>query len=158
MEQLTDEWFTAQLGKGIADIVARTKSGWGASRADYKSKLVIERLTGTITDGIRTSAMQWGMDMEPEAREAYSERELVAVEQVGFIDHPVIAMSGASPDGLVGEEGMVEVKCPNTKTHIVTLRGRKVTKKYITQMQWQMACTGRRFFVDRVSSHGRLWL
>jgi YqaJ-like viral recombinase domain len=66
----------------------------------------------------------------------------VDVTEVGFIDHPEIAMTGASPDGLVGESGLVEIKCPNTATHLDTLLGGSVHEKYLTQMYWQMACTG----------------
>lgn len=147
VEQGTDAWFAERLGKAtasrIADVVARTRSGWGASRANYAAELIAERLTGTTAERFTNAAMQWGVDTEPEARAAYEFYQGNPVETVGFVAHPKIAMSGASPDGLVGKDGLVEIKCPNTSTHIATLRGGSIDKKYITQMHWQMACTGR---------------
>lgn len=147
MEQRTDEWFQARLGKvtasKVADVTAKTRSGWGASRANYLAQLVAERLTGTNQDGgYINAAMQWGIDKEPEAIAAYSFYRDAQVEAVGFVDHPDME-SGASPDGLVGDDGLVEVKCPNTATHIATLLEGKVPAKYIKQIQWQLACTGR---------------
>lgn len=147
IEQGTPEWFSVRLGKAtasrISDLIATTKGGWGASRKNYAAQLIAERLTGTPADTFSSPAMQWGTTTEPEARRVYSFREDVDVVEVGFIDHPSIAMSGASPDGLVGEEGLVEIKCPNTATHIDTLLGQCVPSKYVTQIQWQLACTGR---------------
>jgi len=159
MEQRSPEWFAARLGKvtasRVADVVAKTKSGWGASRANYMAELVAERLTGASGERFTNAAMQWGTDKEPEARAAYVFAQEVEVEEVGFVQHPRIAMSGASPDGHVGEDGMLEVKCPNTATHIETLIGQAVPGKYITQMQWQMACTGRQW-CDFVSFDPRM--
>lgn len=146
MDQGTPEWFAARVGKvtasRVADVIAKTRSGYAASRANYMAQLIVERLTGEPQDTFTTAAMQWGIEKEPEARTAYEFYSGVSVEQVGFIDHPRIEMAGASPDGLV-DAGLVEIKCPNTATHIETLLSEKVPKKYITQMQWQMACTGR---------------
>lgn len=149
MDQRTAEWFAARVGKAtasrIADIIATTKTGWGASRANYAAQLVAERLTGQPTEMFSNAAMQWGTDTEAEARDAYSFFRDVDVAEIGFVDHPVIGMSGASPDGLIGADGLVEIKCPNTATHIATLQGRSVPSKYITQINWQMACTGRQW-------------
>lgn len=149
VEQRTGDWFAARLGKvtasKIADVMARTKSGWSASRANYAAQLVTERLTGTREDGFINAAMQWGTDTEPQARAMYELEKGVAVAECGFFDHPKIEMSGASPDGLVGDDGLVEIKCPNSATHIATLRGEPIPDKYIKQMQWQMACTGRKW-------------
>lgn len=157
--QRTDEWFQARLGKvtasRIADATARTKTGWGAGRANYMAELVAERLTGNRADGFTNAAMQWGTDMEPLARSAYSLMTDMDIQEVCFVDHPTIAMSGASPDGMVGSDGLVEVKCPNTATHIDTLLGSPIDGKYIKQMQWQMACTGRKW-CDFVSFDPRL--
>jgi putative phage-type endonuclease len=148
-EQGTPEWFAARCGKAtaskIADIVARTKTGWGASRTNYAAQLVAERLTGTPADSFSNSAMQWGVDNEAGARRAYAFYSGLEVVETGFIDHPTIAMSGASPDGLVGADGLVELKCPNTSTHIATLLGQSIPDKYEKQMLWQMACTGRQW-------------
>ncbi len=147
--QGSPEWFGARLGRvtasRVADVIAETKSGWGAGRANYMAQLVAERLTGEVAETFSNAAMKWGTEMEPEARAAYQFYRDALVVEVGFVPHPRIAMSGASPDGLVGEDGLVEFKCPNTATHIETLIGQAVPGKYITQMQWQMACTGRQW-------------
>src|SRR5690606_15666900 len=124
---------------------ARTKSGYGADRANYHAQLVTERLTGAVAESYTNAAMQWGTDTEPMAREAYSENALCVVEEVAFVHHPVIEMAGASPDGLIGDDGLVEIKCPNSATHIGTLTGNPIDRKYILQMQWQMACTERQW-------------
>jgi putative phage-type endonuclease len=147
MDQGSAEWFEVRLGKvtasRVADVIAKTKSGWGASRANYLAQLVAERLTGVGADSFTNAAMKWGTDMEPDARAAYAFMQDVDVVQVGFVPHPTIAMFGASPDGLVGDVGLVEIKAPQTATHIETLLGQSVPGKYITQMQVQMACTAR---------------
>lgn len=147
MIQGSQEWMDARLGRAtasrVADIVAKTRSGWGASRANYMAELIAERLTGVNAATYTNSAMQWGTDHEPQARALYELMVGADVTEVGFIDHPTIAMSGASPDGLVGDVGLVELKAPNTATHIETLRGGKISDRYIVQVQFQMACTGR---------------
>ena len=146
MEQGTIEWFAARCGKvtasRVADIIAKTKTGFSASRDNYMAQLVCERMTGKPAESFSNSAMQWGTDSEPFARAAYEAKVDILVSEVGFIDHPSIEMSGASPDGLAGD-GLVEIKCPNTATHIGTLLDQKVPEKYNIQMQWQMACTER---------------
>jgi putative phage-type endonuclease len=148
-DQRTAEWFAVRLGKAtaskIADIMATTKSGYAASRANYAAQLICERLTGTPTETFSNAAMQWGTDNEAEARDAYRIFRLCEVTEVGFADHPTIPMAGASPDGLVGDDGLVEIKCPNTATHIETLRTKAVPAKYVKQMMWQMACTDRQW-------------
>lgn len=147
IEQGSPEWFAARIGKvtasRIADVTARIKTGWGASRANYMAQLIAERLTGTVAETFTNDAMRWGTEKEPEARAAYEFYSDASVELVGFVPHPTIEMSGASPDGLVGTDGLVEFKCPNTATHIDTLLSGGIDDKYIKQMQWQMACTGR---------------
>jgi len=159
MEQRTEEWFAARLGKvtasKVTDVVAKTKSGYGASRATYMTDLAIERLTGNPTEFYANSAMQWGTETEPQARAAYEFINDAVVVEEGFIEHPTIAMSGASPDGLVGDDGMLEIKCPMSKTHYATLLNGKIAKKYIDQMQWQMACAGRQW-CDFVSFDPRM--
>lgn len=145
--QVSEEWFAVRCGKvtasRVADVIAKTKTGYGASRANYAAELIAERLTQSTAPSFTNAAMQWGTDQEPHARAAYSFLHDVDVEEIAFVDHPEIAMSGASPDGLVGLDGLVEFKCPNTATHLDTLLSETVPGKYITQMQWQMACTGR---------------
>lgn len=158
-DQRTPEWFAQRLGKvtasRIADVMAKTKTGYGAGRANYHAQLVAERLTSTAADSYSNAAMQWGTDTEPQARAMYSFETGQDVQETGFHDHPLIAMSGASPDGLAGANGLVEIKCPNTATHIATLRGGGIDRKYILQMHWQMACTGREW-CDFVSFDPRL--
>ena len=159
MDQRTDEWYAARLGKvtasRLSDVLATIKTGEAAARANYRIELVAERLTGKSTPGFTSAAMQWGVDCEPMARSAYETETGLIVTEVGFVDHPTIAMTGASPDGLVGDDGLIEIKCPDTKTHIETLTSKQVPPKYIPQMQWQMACTGRAW-VDFVSFDPRL--
>jgi len=153
------EWKALRAGKvtasRIADMMAKTKTGWGASRANYAAQLVAERLTGEVADTYTNAAMQWGTDNEADARVAYEFRTDAPVTEVGFVDHPTIPNSGASPDGLVGDDGLVEIKCPNTATHIDTLLNPAPDGKYVLQMQWQMACTGRQW-CDFVSFDPRL--
>jgi len=149
IEQGTPEWFAQRCGKvtasRIADVMAKTKTGWGASRKNYQAQLVAERLSGAVADSFSNAAMQWGVETEPEARRMYEADQFVTVELAEFCEHPTIAYAGASPDGYVGDDGLIEIKCPNTATHLDTLLSGKVPDKYIKQMQWQMACTGRQW-------------
>lgn len=150
MEQRSPEWFEARLGKVtascIAKVMARLKSGQpSADRENYAAQLMAERLTGMQQDSFTNAAMQWGTETEPQARAAYEFLTGLEVLEIGFVDHPRIAMSGASPDGLVGDKGLVEIKCPITKTHFETLEGAPIPDKYIKQMQWQMACADRQW-------------
>lgn len=159
IEQRTPEWHAARCGKAtasrIADIIAKTRNGWGAQRANYAAELVAERLSGVQGEGFCNAAMRHGTETEPQARAAYSFRMDVDVVEVGFVVHPSIPMSGASPDGLVGDDGLVEIKCPNTATHIDTMLRQRVPEKYVTQILWQLACTGRQW-CDYVSYDPRL--
>lgn len=159
MEQRTDEWFAARLGKvtgsRVSDVMSKTKSGYSATRANYMAQLICERLTGVKAESFTSAAMEWGVEQEPFAVAAYEAQAGVFVESVGFIEHPTIALAGASPDGLVSADGLVEIKCPNSATHIDTLLNGDVDGKYIKQMQWQMACTGRQW-CDFVSFDPRL--
>jgi len=158
MEQRTDDWFAARLGKvtasRVADVIAKTKTGYGAGRANYMADLVVERLTGQKASSFTNAAMEWGTEQEPNAKAAYAAKTGILVEDVGFIDHPTVAMSGASPDGLA-EDGLVEIKCPNTATHLEYIFDGKPPQKYVTQMQWQMACAGKPW-CDFVSYDPRL--
>jgi len=165
--QGSEEWLAIRVGKvtasRVADVIARTKTGWGASRVNYMAELIAERLTGEPAEKFTNAAMKWGTENEPDARIAYEFRTDSEVVQVGFIPHPTISMTGASPDGLVGDDGLVEIKCPNTATHIDTLISQTVPGKYVTQMLWQMACTGRQWcdfvsFDPRMPEHMRLFV
>ena len=157
--QQSNEWFAARLGKvtasRVADVIAKTKTGYSASRDNYMAQLICERLTGQQGESFTNAAMQHGTETEPLARSAYENSRSLLVKEVGFINHPRIEMSGASPDGLVADDGLVEIKCPNTATHIDTLLSQKVPTKYITQMQWQMLCCQRKW-CDFVSFDNRL--
>lgn len=159
MEQRTDEWFKARLGKvtasRIGDIMAKTKSGYGAARKNYMAQLLCERLTGMREETFVSAAMQRGTDLEAKARATYILTNGDLVEEIGFVEHPNIEMSGASPDGLVNDDGLIEIKCPNTATHLEFIRTKKPKSEYILQMQWQMACTGRSW-CDFVSYDDRL--
>ena len=147
-EQRTPEWFEQRTGRVtascIAKVMAKLKSGDpGADRTNYAAQLVTERLTGLPTESYTNAAMQWGTDNEPQARAMYAFQIGEEVVETGFEPHPTIDMAGASPDGLVGSAGLVEIKCPNSATHIATLRGASIERRYLLQMQFQMACTGR---------------
>jgi putative phage-type endonuclease len=159
IEQRMSDWFAARLGhvtaSRVADVLAKTKSGPSASRANYAAQLVCERLTGAAEAGFTSAAMQHGIDSEADARNLYAFDVGEDVTETGFVLHPRINWSGASPDGLVGIDGLVEIKCPNSATHIETLMSEKVPAKYINQMMWQMACT-ERAWCDYVSFDPRL--
>lgn len=159
MIQGSEEWIAARLGKvtssRVADVMAKTKSGYSASRANYMAELICERLTGVQADRFTNAAMQWGTDTEPQARAAYEFLHGAEVVETGFVLHPLIEGFGASPDGLVRTGGLIEIKCPNTATHIETLLSETVPAKYFTQMQAQMACA-KREWCDFVSFDPRL--
>lgn len=159
-KQGTPGWFADRTGNFTAsrakDATAKTKSGWSASRAKYRAELVTERLTGKPAGGFRqTPAMEWGTEQEPYARSAYEARTGVLVVEVGYVPHPEINRSGASPDGLVGDDGCLEIKAPESHTHIDTLLSDRIPPQYIKQMTWQIACTGRKW-CDFVSFDPRL--
>lgn len=145
--QGSPEWFAMRIGKAtgsrIKDIIAKTKTGYSTSRANYAAQLVAERLTGKVEESFANAAMKWGTECEPLARASYEAEMGVMVDEVGMLEHPAIAMTGASPDGLVGSDGMVEIKCPNTATHIATMLSGKADPQYMSQMQWQMVCANR---------------
>jgi putative phage-type endonuclease len=159
MDQGSESWFQVRIGKvtasRVADVIAKTKTGYSASRDNYMAQLICERLTGLKGESFTNAAMQHGTDTEPLARAAYEALKDVLVDEVGFVPHPTIQMAGASPDGLVGEDGLIEIKCPNTATHIDTLLSETVPSKYFTQMQFQLSCTGRKY-CDFVSFDNRL--
>ncbi|ENL4830349.1 YqaJ viral recombinase family protein [Salmonella enterica subsp. enterica serovar Teko] len=160
MEQRTDAWYQARLGKvtasRLADVMAKTKSGYAASRQNYMAELICQRLTGKPEEGFTNAAMMRGTELEPVAREMYALNEFDAViSEVGLIDHPAIAGFAASPDGLVNDDGLIEIKCPNTWTHLQTLKTGTPKRQYLLQMHAQMMCTGRKW-CDFVSFDDRL--
>jgi putative phage-type endonuclease len=158
-EQGSNEWFANRLGKvtasRLADVLAKTKTGYSASRTNYMTQLVLERITQTKAESYSNAAMQWGTEQEPFARAAYEMHSGVLVDQVGFVLHPSIESAGMSPDGLVGSDGLVEIKCPLSKTHVRYKLENKVPAEYRTQMLWQMACS-ERAWCDFVSFDPRM--
>jgi len=148
MEQGSQEWFQARYGNAsasrIKDIIAKTKSGYSASRENYMTDLVLERF-GVFPEQLDTAPIRWGKEQEPFARAMYEVNENLMVTECGFIMHPMIEKSGASPDGLIGDDGVLELKCPNTKTHFEYLLSGEPPSQYIPQMAWQIACTGRKW-------------
>jgi len=158
IEQGTVEWHLQRLGKVTAsrvlDVLSKGKSGESASRKNYRTELLVQRLTGQPGESFTNTAMEWGTATEPLARIAYEAEMGVFVDQVAFIDHPSIAQFGCSPDGLVAE-GLIEIKCGNTATHIDWMLDGKPPTKHIPQMQCQMAVTGRQW-CDFVSFDPRL--
>lgn len=159
MEQRSDEWFAARCGSlgasQLNEALATTKSGWGASRENLKNRIIAERLTGIPTETFQNDAMIWGVETEDAARKAYEAATGVFVDEMGIAYHPVLKHTHASPDGLVGEDGLIEIKCPKSTTHVETLRVKKAPSKYINQMLWQMRCTDRQW-CDFVSFDPRL--
>lgn len=157
MEQRSPEWFAARCGRATAsrfkDMLATIKSGEAASRRNYRAQLVVERMTGIIPDSYESPEMMHGTDNEPYARAAYEALTGNLVEQIAFIPHPEL-MAGASPDGLIDTDGGIEIKCPNTATHIdALLKG--MPSDHMAQIQGLMWLTGRKW-VDFVSFDPRL--
>lgn len=145
IKQGTPEWFQARYGNAsasrIKDVIAKTKSGYSASRENYLTQLVLERF-GVFEDSYTSKEMEWGNEQEPHARMSYEIKTGNIIHEVGYVLHPSIKHSGASPDGRIGDDGLLEIKCPITKTHFEYLLSDKVPSAYIPQMAWQMACTG----------------
>ena len=159
IEQGTPEWQALRVGKlsasRVADMLATVKTGESASRKNLKADLIVERLTNQKTESFTNGAMSWGVETEPQARAAYEVMTGNFVDQIAFVDHPTISMFGCSPDGLVDDEGLIEIKCPNSATHLEYLETQTIPKKYITQMQTQLCVTGRKW-CDFVSFDPRL--
>jgi predicted phage-related endonuclease len=159
-EQGTPEWFAARLGRvtasRIVDVLATGKGGQpSASRYNYAAELVAERLTGKPYPHFQSAAMLRGSEQEAACRAAYELITGNVITLEGFVPHPTVEMAGASPDGLVGDDGLYEAKNPNTATHMRTLLGASIDRGYLLQMQWQMACTGRQW-CDWVSYDERM--
>lgn len=153
------EWLAARIGQvtgsNIWKVLKRTKTGWSEYRRGYLVEVLAEKMTGQSSEHYMSSAMQWGIETEPQARAAYESRMGAIVETTGFVPHHRIPSTGCSPDGLVGDDGLVEIKCPETRTHIRYLIDAEIDEKYQLQMQWQMACCNRAW-CDYVSYDPRL--
>lgn len=175
-EQGTHEWFQARAGKITASEVCDaisflkraskngTKGDSSEARENYKVAIVSEILSGECDlDGYISKCMKEGTENEPFARAAYEVRYDVSVEKVGFVIHPTIERSGASPDGLVGGDGGIEIKCPKTKTHLRYLSAGILPPEYEAQVMWNLACTGLDWwdfvsFDDRLPSRYKLFV
>ena len=141
LEQGSDAWRQARCGSlgasSLHEALAKTAKGaWGASRANLLSRLVVERLTGAPQDSFQSQAMKDGTAREPEARAAYQFEVATLVKTVGIIKHHTIPWSHCSPDGLIGDDGLIEIKCPTESTHLDTLLGASIPQKYVTQIMW----------------------
>lgn len=149
ISQQSDEWKQARIGSlgasVIHEVIAKTKSGYAASRANRMASLLLERLTGKAVDIFQTQAMMQGTEREPEARAAYCFLTDNEVTEVGIFKHPMIAGTHASPDGLVNSDGLVEIKAPQPAAHLETILSQQIPDKYVVQALWQMACTGRKW-------------
>jgi len=152
--QGTPEWRLERAGKATAScfdkVMAKIKVGEATSRIKYRLQLATERLTGNPVDGYQNAVMLRGIETQPEATMAYEALRGVLVEEVGFVSHPSIQGCGASPDGLVGDEGMVEIKCPESTTHLTSMEAGGLPSEHVAQVQGQMAVCGRKW-VDFVS-------
>lgn len=160
IEQGTPEWQAMRCGKVTASRVADVmRSGRGgkpsASRARYMGELVTERLTGVVSETFKSRDMEWGNETEEEAGNVYAFERGATLHKIAFVDHPTIEMSGCSPDRLVGDDGLIEAKCPASHTHIETLLTDKISPDYVRQIHWQLACTGRAW-CDFISYDPRL--
>lgn len=160
MEQRTDEWYKARLGQlgasQISKALSKGRNGAeSATRKNLIAELIAMRLTGQVQESFTSAAIQWGIDNEPIARAAYEINKDILVDEIGWVQHPSIEWTGCSPDGLVGDNGLVEIKCPNTATHIDYLIAGIPPSEYHLQMLWQMECTGRDW-CDFVSFDSRM--
>jgi putative phage-type endonuclease len=160
IEQGSDEWKQARLGhvtaSNMADVMSKGKgSAEAVGRYKYKVKLVAERLTQTAGESFTNAAMEWGIEQEQFACIEYEASRNVFVERTGFWVHPEIQWLGVSPDRLVGDDGLIEVKCPNTTTHLGYLFENKIPSDYYKQIQCQLWVTGRQW-CDFVSYDPRL--
>ena len=150
-EQNSAQWFWARTGRITAsrmcDLMATLKRGGeAASRRDYRAELIAERLTGKTEDRYLSKEMQFGIEQEPFARTAYEIRTENMVDQAGFIFHPRLDFSGASPDGLIGQDGGLELKCPKITTHLAYVTAGTVPEEHQYQMLWNMACADREWW------------
>lgn len=167
IEQRSDDWFEQRLGKAtgsrFGDVMATGRNGYEpAARKNYRAQLVSERLTGVRDEGFTSQAMQWGVETEETARLRYELRTDNTVEECGFFTHETL-QAGASPDGLIGTDGLLEIKCPNTATHIETLKKQEIPRQYFWQVHGQMWITGRKWcdfvsFDPRMPANAQLFI
>lgn len=158
-------WFADRCGKvtasRIKDMAAKPIKG--KQQNALTLTVLSERITSVQEESKPTAAMQWGIDQERYAVIAYEGETGNLVKEVGLIDHPFIAWSGASPDGFVGGKGQLEIKCPSTTTHLNTILAQEVPAEHIPQITWQLACTCREWcdfvsFDPRLPEHLQLFI
>ena len=148
IEQGTHEWRMLRLGKisgsRISDVMAKGRDGKpSVTRENYMYELATERLTNIPTESFTSPSMSWGTENEGMARTAFEVFKGVFVSELPWVAHPSITNAGCSPDGLVGNLGMVEIKCMTTANHVDAILNDKPPSQYIAQCQFQLACTGR---------------
>jgi len=160
VEQGTDPWKLARCGKITAsrakDVIDMTKKGEGADRKKYRTEILVERLTGIPVEQFVTKEMRFGLEQEPFARAAYEADQAIFVDQVGFVIHPEYPFFGCSPDGYVGDRGMLQLKCPNTTTHLGWLMGGVIPVEHKPQLLAELACNPKREWIDFMSYDPRL--
>ena len=166
--QGTPEFFEQRLGhvtaSRMSDVLAKGKSGEAVTRQKYRMQLVAERITGLVAESFTSAAMEWGTEQEKFARIRYEADTGYFVDEAEFYTHPTIKWLGASPDGLLNDTGgLLEIKCPNTQTHLGYMLDKKAPAVYINQMQTQMWVTGRAWcdfvsFDPRVPEHLQLFI
>lgn len=148
--QGSEAWKKERAGHCTAsrfkDVLAKIKTGEAAVRRNYRVQLVTERLIGApIANGFTSKAMEWGTQTEPLARMAYEAHTSEPVLETGFLLHPSLDWCGASPDGLVGSDGLIEIKCPEPHTHMEWLLDAVIPSEHIAQVQGQLWITGRKW-------------
>jgi len=148
--QEASSWVPARVGlltgSVLAKAISKTKDGkWAASRKDLLFEKLAERLTGIAADHFVTPAMQWGLDNEAPAKALLEASQGIFVEKAGFCLHPQIEFFGSTPDGFIDTDGVLEIKCPTTKTHLTYMMNKKVPTEYVPQMLAEIACTGRKW-------------
>lgn len=158
--QGSPQWLAMRCGiptaSRLRDILPLKRGGESQARRDYKAEIVCEILTNKTAEHFVSPAMQWGLDNEMLAREAYANAMDVEVGQIGFALHDTITKFGASPDGVIGDDGLLEIKCPTTATHLEYIIGGVVPEEYRPQMYGQMACMPERQWNDFVSYDPRM--
>ena len=137
MQQRSDEWYAVKCGKisasSVSDVLA---GGKGITRKKYMMRLLAENVSGIPQETYKNGAMEWGIETEPLAKRAYEDSNYVAVKEVGFVE--IDEFTGCSPDGMIGDDGLIEIKCPNTSTHLGYILENKMPSEYVLQVQMQL--------------------
>ena len=148
-EQRSPEWFAARCGiataSNFAKVLSTIKSGESAERRNYRIKLALERITRTVEESYQNEAMRIGIEREPQARIAYEASTGNMADEVGFCLHGELEC-GASPDGLIDDDGGLEIKCPTPGKHFEYLRASGEPPEYTAQIQGCIWVTGRKWW------------